>query len=167
MLRWYVMQSKPQKESFLNEQLYLRGIETYYPKIRLNPVNPRSKKVKPYFPGYLFLRVDLEKVGSSTLNWIPGASSLVSYGGEPACVSDALVQSIQRRIDDGEIADKDVVQNFKHGDVVTIQSGPFSGYRAIFDSRLKGNERVRVLLEMLQDRQVCVELSRGQIEKIQ
>ena len=167
MLRWYVMQSKPQKESFLNEQLCLRGIETYYPKIRINPVNPRSKKVKPYFPGYLFLRVDLEKVGSSTLNWIPGASSLVSYGGEPAYVSDALVQSIQRRIDDGEIAGKDVVQNFKHGDVVTIHSGLFSGYRAIFDSRLKGNERVRVLLEMLQNRQVCVELSRGQIERIQ
>ena len=167
MLRWYVMQSKPQKESFLNEQLYLRGIETYYPKIRINPVNPRSKKVKPYFPGYLFLRVDLEKVGSSTLNWIPGASSLVSYGGEPAYVSDALVQSIQRRIDDGDIAGKDVVQNFNHGDVVTIHSGLFSGYRAIFDSRLKGNERIRVLLEMLQNRQVCVELSRGQIERIQ
>lgn len=164
MLRWYVIQSKPQKESFLNDQLSLRGIETYYPKIRVNPVNPRSKKVKPYFPGYLFLRVDLEKVGSSTLNWIPGASSLVSYGDEPAFVSDTLVQSIRRRIDDRKIAGKDV---FKHGDEITIHSGPFMGYRAIFDSRLKGNERVRVLLEMLQDRRVCVELSRGQIERIQ
>ena len=167
MLRWYVMQSKPQKESFLNDQLCLRGIETYYPKIWINPANPRSKRVKPYFPGYLFLRVDLETVGSSTLNWIPGASSLVSYGGEPAFVSDALVKSIRRRLDNTEISGKDVVQNFKHGDVVTIYSGPFSGYRAIFDSRLKGNERVRVLLEMLQNRQVCVEISGGQIERIQ
>ena len=167
MLHWYVIQSKPQKESFLTEQLCLRGIETYYPKIRIKPVNPRSKKVKPYFPGYLFVRVDLEKVGFSTLNWIPGASKLVSYGGEPAFVPDILIQSIRRRIGGSEFSGNDSVQNLKHGDIVTIQSGPFTGYRAIFDSRLKGNERVRVLLEMLQDRQVCVELSGGQVERIQ
>ena len=167
MMQWYVLQSKPQKESFLNDQLCLRDIETYYPCVKVNPVNPRSRKSMPYFPGYLFIQVDLDSVGFSKLQWLPGVQRLVSFGGEPATVSDALVQSIRRRIDENDFADIAMIQKIKQGDTVSIQSGPFAGYRAIFDARLKGNERVRVLLEMLQDRQVCVELSGSEIERIQ
>jgi len=167
MMQWYVLQSKPQKESFLNEQLCLRQIETYYPHVKVNPANSRSRKSKPYFPGYLFIQVDLDAVGFSKLQWLPGVQRVVSFGGEPATISDALVQSMRRRIDENDFADIAMVQKIKHGDTVSIHSGPFAGYRAIFDSRLKGNERVRVLLEMLQDRQVCVELSGSEIERIQ
>lgn len=167
MIHWYVLQSKPQKESLLNEQLCLREIETYYPCLRVNPVNPRSKRNKPYFPGYLFIQVDLDAVGFSKIQWLPGVNRVVSFGGEPAIVSDALVQSIRRRIDGNNFVDDEPDQKIKHGDIVSIHSGHFAGYRAIFDSRLKGNERVRVLLQMLQDRQVCVELSGSEIERIQ
>jgi transcription antitermination factor NusG len=46
-----------------------------------------------------------------------------------------------------------------------IQDGPFAGYEAIFDVRLPGKERVRVLLQMLTRRSVPLELSAGQIQK--
>lgn len=167
MMQWYVLQSKPQKESFLNEQLCLRQIETYYPHVKVNPANSRSRKSKPYFPGYLFIQVDLDAVGFSKLQWLPGVQRVVSFGGEPATISDALVQSMRRRIDGNDLVDDGMIQKIKHGDTVSIHCGPFAGYRAIFDSHLKGNERVRVLLEMLQDRQVCVELSGSEIERIQ
>ena len=58
---WYVLHSKPRKEEFLAEQLELRKIETFAPCIRVQVVNPRARKVKPYFPGYIFVRTDLEK----------------------------------------------------------------------------------------------------------
>lgn len=35
----------------------------------------------------------------------------------------------------------------KAGDGVTVQAGPFRGYGAIFDARLPGDARVRVLLK--------------------
>jgi transcriptional antiterminator RfaH len=60
MLNWYVKHSKPNKEELLNEQLRLRRIETYYPFIKVRPVNPHALKIKPYFPGYLFIRTNLE-----------------------------------------------------------------------------------------------------------
>ena len=41
----------------------------------------------------------------------------------------------------------------------------FQGYEAIFDTRLDGQERVRVLLQMLNDRRVLVEMHVGQIAK--
>ena len=40
------------------------------------------------------------------------------------------------------------------------------GYRAIFDTRIRGTERVRVLLEMLSDRFVPMELDVGLLEKV-
>jgi transcription antitermination factor NusG len=155
MERWYVLQSKPQKENLLYEQICLREVEAYYPRLRIKPVNPRSKRIKPYFPGYLFIHVDLEKVGFSGLQWMPGANRLVAYGGEPAFISDTLVQTIRRRVDEMNATSGETFQNLKPGDEVSIHSGPFAGYRAIFDAHLPGHERVRVLLQLLQDRQVC------------
>jgi transcriptional antiterminator RfaH len=35
------------------------------------------------------------------------------------------------------------------GDKVRINEGPFSGLEAIFEQKLKGNERVAVLLDIL------------------
>jgi len=50
--------------------------------------------------------------------------------------------------------------------VVVISDGPFAGYEAIFDTRLPGSERVRVLLQLLNSqRRVPVELNAGQIQR--
>jgi transcription antitermination factor NusG len=164
MLSWYVMRSKPNKEELLRQQLQLREVETYYPSIKVSPVNPRSLKVKPYFPGYLFIRVDLDIHGSS-LQWIPGAMNLVSFGSEFATVGNELLLEIRRKVDQINAANGELLESLKHGDIVAIQSGPFAGYRAIFDARLTGQERIRVLLQLLHDRQVGVELSVTQIER--
>jgi len=166
MVRWYVLQSKPQKEGLLYDQLCLRKIEAYYPRIQVKPVNPRARKIRPYFPGYLFVHVDLEKIGSSSLQWIPGERGLISYGGEPAIVPDAIINAIRRKVDEINLAGGVTLHTVKPGDPIKIKSGPLAGYHAIFDSRLSGNDRVRVLLQMIQDRQVSVELSGRQIEVI-
>ena len=161
---WYVIHSKPNKEELLYEQLCIRKVETYYPSIKVHPVNPRARKTKPYFPGYLFVNADLDEIGTSNLRWMPGAIGLVDFGGEPASVSDELLQTLQHKVELVNALDGKQSSKFKPGDSVTIQSGPFAGYHAIFDSRLPGRERVRVLMQMLRDRQVGVELSPGQIE---
>lgn len=164
MLTWYVMRSKPNKEELLHEQLCLRQIESFYPRISVQPVNPRSLKTKPYFPGYLFIRTNLEVVGISALQWMPGAIGLVDFGGLLADVSDELLEAIRRKVDRINATDGELSESLKPGDIVTIHSGPFAGYHAIFDSHLTGRERVRVLLQMLRDRQLGVELSAAHIE---
>ncbi|PIU33441.1 transcription/translation regulatory transformer protein RfaH, partial [Candidatus Shapirobacteria bacterium CG07_land_8_20_14_0_80_39_12] len=60
---WYVLHSKPNKEELLWEQLNIRKVETFYPRIRVQTVNPRARKVKAYFPGYVFVHVDLKEIG--------------------------------------------------------------------------------------------------------
>jgi transcriptional antiterminator RfaH len=163
--RWYALRSKPRKEDVLFRQISAQGYEAFYPRIRVQPVNPRSKKVRPYFPGYMFIRVDLDEVGRSTFNWMPHAIGLVSFGGEPASVPDNLIYAVQKRVEEIAEAGGELFDSLKPGDKVRISDGPFAGYEAIFDVRLPGSERVRVLIQMLSDRHVPVELRAGQIRK--
>jgi transcriptional antiterminator RfaH len=162
MIQWYVIQSKTQKEELLCEQLRMREIETFFPRIRVQPVNPRARKVKPYFPGYLFGRVDLGQIGRSMLDWIPGAIGVVRFGGEPAPVSEHLINALRQHVEVIN-ASNNLSSRFHQGDVVAIQWGPFAGYEAVFDTFLPGRDRVKVLLKMLESHQMQIELPIQQI----
>jgi transcriptional antiterminator RfaH len=162
---WYALQSKPNKEDALFDQLENQGIEVFFPRIRVTPVNPRAKKVKAYFPGYMFIHADLKEVGISTFQWMPFARGMVVFDQEPATVPDPLIQAIRKRVGDVNAAGGEVFDGLQKGETVYIQAGPFAGYEAIFDLRLSGSERVRVLIKLLSQRQVPVELNAGQIRR--
>jgi len=163
---WYVLHSKPRKEAFLLDQLLANGFDAYCPFLRVTPVNPRARKVRPYFPGYVFINVDLAHNKASALQWMPGVTGFVSFDGLPAAVPDSLVPTLKQRLDEVNAAGGEVLHNLKPGDRVTIVDGPFAGYEAIFDARLPGTERVRVLLKLLQQRrQLPLELSASKVQR--
>ena len=155
---WYVLRSKPNKETLLWEQLNIRRVETFYPQIRVHPVNLRARKVKAYFPGYVFIHIDLDQTERSALQWMPGAIGFVSFGEAPSIVPDSLINIIKKQVDQINAAGGELLDELKHGDLVNIRSGPFAEYEAIFDARLPGSERVRVLLKFLQGRSVKMEI---------
>lgn len=163
MIDWYLLRSKPNKEEFVLQQLNLRDITAYYPCIEAESVNPRSRKIKPYFPGYLFIHADLDRMGTSVLKWIPGTVGLVSFGNELASMADDLLQAIRNYIDQINKARANPNQEFMPGNQVQIQSGPFAAYQAIFDSYAPGHERVHGLLKMLQERQINLDLARAAV----
>lgn len=166
-LHWYALRSKPRKEDVVWRQVRMREIEIFYPRLKVQPVNPRSRKVRPYFPGYMFVKVDIDEVGLSTFQWMPHAMGLVVFGDEPAIVPENLIHEIRKRVDEIAAAGGEVFDGLNPGDQVLISDGPFSGYEAIFDVRIPGSERVRVLLQLLNSqRQVPVELDAGQIQQM-
>ncbi|UCD98865.1 MAG: hypothetical protein JSV42_18295 [Chloroflexota bacterium] len=162
---WYALRSKPRKEEVLWRQLLAHEVDVFFPRIKVNPVNPRSRKLRPYFPGYMFVQVDLDEVGLSKFQWMPHAIGLVSFDGEPATVPENLIHAIHKRVDEIAAAGGEFYDGLKPGEPVRISSGPFAGYEAIFDMRLPGSERVRVLIQMLSDRKVSVELKAAQVER--
>ncbi len=154
---WYVLYSKPNKEDFLYNQLQFRGIEVFYPRLIVKPINPRSRKIKPFFPGYMFVRTDFYKKQFNSLSFIPGVNRIVSFGGEPASVPDSIIQTIKINLD--YLNANPELQNpqLQHGDPVIIQGGPFDGYQAIFDRKIEGSERVRLFLKMLHGQQIPIQ----------
>lgn len=166
MEKWYVAHSKPRNEELLWKQFCLRDLESYYPCIKVKTVNPRARQIQPYFPNYLFLHVDLDLIGRSTLDWMPGSAGLVSFGDEPAFVPDNLVYTIKLRIENlNSISDEGPIQLHK-GESVAIHDGVFKGYEGIFDVQLSGADRVRVLLSLMDNQFIPVELSASHIHRI-
>lgn len=165
-LHWYALHVKPHKERPVHNLLKANEIEVFYPYLKVKPVNPRSKKERPFFPGYMFVRVDLEEAGTNALRWTEGTYGLVSFGGEPVPVPENMINELKRRMENIEEAGGLVFEDLKEGDKVRITGGPFEGYNAIFNARLSGKDRVQVLLAYLNDHPIRVQIDAAEIEKI-
>ena len=177
---WYALHVKPHKERFVYERLTSpeslasllkieidgSAIDAFFPAVRVKPVNPRSAKIRPYFPGYLFVRADLAILGDAAFNWIPGAHGLVHLGDTPAVVPDPLIKELKDRMAKIEADGWMIESGLKPGDPVRITGGPFAGYEAIFDARLPGKERVQVLLTFLSHYPQRVQLAANDLEKV-
>ncbi len=163
MATWYAMRTKPNKEDVVWRQIAAKEIQTFFPRLRVKPINPRSRKVRPYFPGYLFLNVDLEEVRGTLFKWLPDAIGLVSFDGQPAPVEHSLIESLQAHLDRINSQGGILYDGLKPGDQVVITSGPLAGYDALFDTALPGKERVRLLLSMLGRHAVAVEMDASRV----
>ena len=160
MREWFVLRSKPNKELLLYKQMEAYGVEAYLPLVSVNPVNPRARTARPYFTGYLFVNLDLQTAGFSFLQWMPYSLGLISFGGNATAVSDELIRTLKKQVVHFE-SKGSIPFALKHGDPVMVERGPFAGYKAIFDTSLSGTERARVLLSLLQNRQLAIDLPVG------
>jgi transcription elongation factor/antiterminator RfaH len=162
-IRWYALHSKPNHENLLWEQLTRREIEAFLPRIPAKTVNPRARKTRPIFPGYVFVHLDITQHGESILQWIPGASGLVKFGNDPGYIPDNLIQAIRTRVERMQTPCGKPPPAARPGETVIIRDGPFQGYEAIFDEQLSGSERVRVLLRLFQREAIPLQLSARQV----
>ncbi len=176
---WYTLHVKPHKERFVYEllrsperlQAFVTSddsalVDIFFPAVRVKPKNPRAATIRPYFPGYLFVCADLEVLGDNAFSWIPGAHGLVRFGEIPVMVPEPLIRELKQRVVQIEEAGGLIFDALKPGDPVRIMTGPFTGYDAIFDSRIPGKERVQVLLAFLSRHPQRVQLDVTDLEKV-
>ena len=163
-LRWYAMQTKANKEKEVEKRLSGLRIEVFLPWIRTRRrIGSRFHWVLvPLFPGYLFCRLDLLESGKAA-RYAPGVKDFLKFGNHIAEVGSEIVTGLRERCPEG-IAQIELM-SAKPGDLVKISEGPFSGLEAIFEKKMKGNERVAVLLDIL-GRQTRLVLPTETIEKI-
>ena len=162
---WHVLHIKPHKERSVCQLLRAKNIEVYYPVLKVKPVNPRARKERPFFPGYMFVFINLEELGANALQWIEGTHGLVRFGGDPAIVSEQLIHEIQMRLTQFQTGDGLNLDALKKGDRVQITGGIFEGYEGIFDTHLLGKDRVQVFLTYLREQPKRLRISLLDIEK--
>jgi transcription antitermination factor NusG len=163
---WYTLQSKPRQEDTLWQYLRNEGHEVYYPLLPVRPANPRAKKIRPYFPGYMFVHIDIDVVGLVKFKWMPFSSGLVCFDDIPAPLPDHLIDGIRQTIDKLTCGGRQYYDELVHGQPVLVRSGPMEGYTGIFDTRLSGGERVRLLLDYMYGRTMVVEMDAARVEAI-
>lgn len=163
-LHWYALHVKLHKEQAVYQQLVNHKIEAFFPSIHVKPKNPRAAKVRPYFPGYIFVRADLEQSDLLTIKWMPGTKGIVSFDDTPTIVPNNLIAKLREQIAAVKAAGGLGKQTLQSGDKVKIVDGPFAGYNAIFDAYLPGNERVQILLSFLSNQPKRIKLDAEQIK---
>lgn len=146
--RWYVAQTISRNESRADIQLRAQNFETFLPRVARTVRHARKLRtvLTAAFPGYVFVRLDLERERWRSVNGTIGVSRLIMAGDMPKPVPCGVVETLMAYVDEFGIArfDRDLVE----GQAVRIKDGPLAN--AIGQIlRLDGNGRVRVLLEIM------------------
>lgn len=147
-LRWYAMQTKAKKEKEVAQRLSDLQLETFMPWLReRRRIGSKFRwTLVPLFPSYLFCRLDLFVSGKAA-RYSPGVRDFLKFGNEISEVGDEIILGLRERCPRGiaEVAPLAL----KPGQPVAIKEGPFAGLDALFEKKMKGSDRVAVLLEIL------------------
>lgn len=151
---WYALQVRPRFEKAIASALLNKGYEGFLPLYRhRRRWSDRIKEVQvPFFPGYLFCRLDLNK--RLPVLTTPGVKKIVSIGSEPHPVDDSEIEALQATVVSGLQAEPRSYLNI--GQKVRIDHGPLSGIEGILTS-LKGLSRLVVSVHLLQ-RSISVDI---------
>ena len=163
-MHWYLVHTKPRQEKCALENLQRQGYQCYLPTLPSEKLRQGVLVVtdEPLFPRYLFIRLGQ---GDSVQSWAPirstkGVSRLVSFGVEPAKVTDSLVKAL--RAQEASVQ-AEPERLFKPGERVRLTEAPFIGIEGIYQMA-DGERRVMVLIEIL-SRPVAVRVAPASLRK--
>jgi len=100
----------------------------------------------PFFPGYMFVLLDLDRDRWRAVNGTMGVRTLVMQGEKPLPCPVGLVEKLQSFSDENGIFN--AAFDLKMGDAVRIVNGPFADAIGKL-ARLDGAGRVRILLQIM------------------
>lgn len=146
--RWYAVRCQPNREALALAHLRNQDFQVFLP--RSQRVRRHARKVDvvlaPFFPGYLFVRLDLGMDRWRCVNSTHGVSNLVMQGAVPAAVPAGIIEQLQARCDDRGVLDMDI--QLKRGQPVRILTGALADFVGELECH-DADDRVRVLLTIL------------------
>ena len=134
----------------LYKNLQEKGYDVFSPCIPIGADSSRILKWVPYFPGYLFVKIDLAKDRVSTFQWMPYAIGLVYFGEKPGYVPENLIQALRRRTGDGHSTYVNEANGDDFEEDVMKQTDYDAFCSSILNERKLASKRVVTLLRVLE-----------------
>jgi len=161
---WYVVQTKPGNEYRVETNLFNQEIEVFLPLLETSQYSNGKmvQKIKPLFPNYLFAKLDIN-LHYYKVKWTRGVNKILGNGDGPISISGKVVETIKERTGKDNLVKLE--EEWKEGDQVRINSGPFKDLVGVFQKKMSDNGRVRILLNLI-GVDVPVQISRCQIKKV-
>jgi transcription elongation factor/antiterminator RfaH len=145
---WYVLHTKSRFEKVVYEGLLKKNLDVFLPKIKV-PSKRRDRRMTirvPLFPGYLFVRTDLNPRRHLDIVKTVGAVRLIGTKDGPVPVPADTVSSLEIMV--STELPVSTGSRLQKGDRVMVVSGPFAGVTGTF-VRYRGKRRVVVNIEAL------------------
>ena len=149
-LKWVAVQLKPNMLNKALKNLKQQSFEYLAPMrnetIRSGNIFKKIKKL--LFPGYIFVKVDLETSDVTKINSTFGISRIVCFGSKKVgIIPDSFITDLKIIYKNTQIfKDRKLIP----GDVVKWINGPFSGMLAKI-LKLDENGRLKILFQVLDD----------------
>jgi len=161
---WYVVQTKPANEDRVKGNLLNQEIEPFLPFLGTRQYSNGKviDRIKPLFPNYLFARMDLG-LHYYKVKYTRGVSKILGNGEGPIPISEKVIVTIRERMGEDNLVKLE--DELTEGDVVEVTSGPFKDLRGLFQKKMSGKGRVKILLSLI-GVDVPVQISRWQIKKV-
>ena|GEM_PF-98470 len=161
---WYALHTKSRFENVVNEGLAKKTLEVFLPKITVKSRRlDRHKMIRvPLFPGYLFVKTDLDPYEHVEILKTTGAVQLIGSKQGPVPIADGTIDSLKIIVS----TDNEVITGtrFSKGDRVMVIRGPFAGVMGVFSS-YRGDGRVVVHIETL-GQFAAVNVDAADVEKL-
>ena len=145
---WYVLHTKSRFENIVHEGLAKKSIEVFLPKIKVRSKR-RDRKVMiqvPLFPGYVFVKTDLNPYEHIEIVKTVGAVRIIGSKNGSLPVPDESIESLKIMVAGNNSVTTGI--RLRKGELVMVIAGPFAGVTGTF-IRYKGEGRVVVYLEAL------------------
>ena len=145
--RWYLIRTRPRCERLALLALEREGFEFFFPRVR-TPLRRAPRGGAPLFPGYVFLRHDVESRDWTSVRRLPGILGWVHFGGVVPPVPDEVITDLVGRV---EAINREggLWSRFRPGDRVRVTSGKIETLAEVVEEPKSPGARVRVLLECM------------------
>ena len=146
--RWYAVQCIARRENVAALNLERQDFDIFCPRRRVTRRHARKLEtvLAPYFPGYLFIRLDLKAERWRSVNGTIGVVRIVAFGSEPCPVPRGVVEALRERCNVRGVMKGN--EPIRVGRQVRLVSGPFTEFFAKVDA-MDDRDRVRVLIGIM------------------
>ena len=123
----------------------------------------RTKKEKKYFPGYVLIKIDLNKQIYHLIKNIPKISGFLGSEDKPSAITDSEIQRILGQVSESAINQKSGI-SFEVGEKVKVCDGPFASFNGLVEEIDEEKSRLKVSVSIF-GRPTPVDLEFNQVEK--
>ncbi len=161
---WYVVMSRPQQEAVALLNLERQGFVAFLPQRLETTRSSRGfrTRMRPVFPRYLLVQLDLERDRWRSVNGTFGVSRLIGFAERPSPLPGGVAETLQRSLDGRGVLQFEAP--LVPGETVRLVSGPFASQLGVLE-RLDDNGRVRLLLDILGGK-IPLSVSCDQVERV-
>ncbi len=174
-MKWYVVHTQTGSEEKAKAGLEGRMAKTdlkkyigeiVVPTEQVSEIRGGKKRItaRKFFPGYLMIRMDMNKESWYLVKTTPGITGFIGPGGKPAPISAEEIKAILQRTEDTETKPTPKIA-FEVGESIRIAQGPFTNFNGTVMEIHPERGKLKVGVSIF-GRFTLVELEYWQMEKI-
>lgn len=150
-ITWCVVYTQPLKELVAKQHLLDQGYQVYFPQFKKIRRHARKSEevLKPLFPRYIFVGIDLNSARWRSINGTRGAVHILMRDAvHPACLPSYVIEDLKScEMKEGIVPVSSLIA-FVKGEKVRILEGAFKDYVATFET-LDDKSRIQLLVHFM------------------